>query len=348
MLRSALIGLTVLLVLSAMGTAQPEGAGINITPASPDTPQPTDGHMGLDVTDAPVIELARCVTRASGITVLATESTGRVGLKGDFPNVESVVRATAEAIDGSWLRTYVIEPVGQVPAEEETAADVLGRLQVAWRDWMLSRSDEELDAFRDRALAARGGAVTAPQPTATGGLMFDMVDVLQSPFHAEQVSLKLDAVEAPEALAQFTLGCGYITLLSPDVTGAVTLDVTEEELPKVLDVLCAQVNAQWRPLYILGKARDVPPDEMEQRFTQMLEQGAAEFWKQPPEDRARIIQRITDRMAQVPPDVRSAIKSSPWTSRIMGRAMQFVFTLTPDQRREIAPLLQSTAKLVGP
>jgi hypothetical protein len=42
------------------------------------------------------------------------------------------------------------------------------------------------------------------------------------------------------------------------------------------------------------------------------------------------------------------IKSSPWTSRLMGRAMQFVFTLTPDQRREVAPLLQGAVKLFSP
>jgi type II secretory pathway component GspD/PulD (secretin) len=302
----------------------------------------------LDVTNTPLKDVAVTLAQTSGVTIHATDAAGEAPVTLNLPETDlsDAVPAVAEAIDGSWLRTYVIEPVGREPAEE-TTADVLARLQVAWRDWMFSRTDEELDAFRERALAAMGGAPTAPQPTASGGMMFDMVDTLQAPFRAEQVSLKLNAAELPEALGQFTLACGYITLLSTDVTGQVTLDVTDEELPKVLDALCAQVNAQWRPLYIIGKAREVSPDEMEQRFTQMLEQGAAEFWKQSPEQRADIIQRITDRMAKVPPEVRTAIKNSPWTSRIMGRAMQFVFTLTPDQRREITPLLQGAVKLFG-
>jgi len=332
MVRFGAAVLLIALAWSAMAVAQT------------DTPP----KLTLDATDASLAEVVPMMSTATGVTILATESAAQARVTVDLADVDvdPAVQAVAEAIDGSWLRTYVIEPAGQEPVEE-TASSVIDRLQVAWRDWMLSRTDEELDAFRERAVASMGGAAVGPQPTAAGGVLFDVVDMLQAPFHAEQVSLKLEAVEVPQALAQFTLGCGYIALLSPDVTGPVTLDVTNEELPKVLDALCAQVNAHWRPLYLIGKAREVSPTEMEQRFSQMLEQGAAEFWKQPPEERARIIQRITDRMANIPPEVQTAVKSSPWTSRLMGRAMQFVFTLTPDQRREIAPLLQGAVKLFG-
>ncbi|MBM3499788.1 MAG: hypothetical protein FJX74_14100 [Armatimonadetes bacterium] len=304
--------------------------------------------LTLDVTDDTLAEVVLVMSEASGVTILATDTASQSLLSLSLPegDVETAVQAVAQAIDGSWLRTYVIEPAGQEPPEE-TAADIIGRLQVAWRDWMLSRTDEELDAFRERALASMGGPPIAPQPTAGGGMMFDVVEMLQAPFHAERISLKVEAVDVRQALGQFTLGCGYTVLLSPEVTGQVSLDATDEELSAILDALCEPVNAQWRPLYLIGKAREVSSTEMEQRFTQMLEQGVTEFWKQPPEDRARIVQRIADRMANIPPEVQTAVKNSPWTSRLMGRAMQFVFTLTPDQRREIAPILQGAVKLFG-
>ena len=335
MLRSIGVGLAIALALPAICVAQEKQAD----------------KLSLDVTNQAVREVAKTLVVATGVTVLPTQTAGEATatVKVTDAKLEDAVKAVADAIDGSWLRAYVIEPAGQEPGEE-TIDDVLERLQVAWRDWMLTCTDEELDAFRERTVAAiaTGGAPTPPQETAGGGLMVDLVGTLQGPFHAEQVSLKLDAADIREALKQFTLQSGYITLLSADVTGKVTLDVTNEELPKALDAICAPANAKWRLLYIIGKPREVTPDEMEQRVMEMVQRGAEDFWKQPPEQRQQIMQRITEGMGSIPPEARNAIKNSPWTGRIMGRVMQFIFTLTPDQRREIAPLMQGIGKLMAP
>ncbi|MBM3476999.1 MAG: hypothetical protein FJX75_27330 [Armatimonadetes bacterium] len=333
MLRPIIVALVVALALPAICVAQEQ---------KPD-------KLSLDVTDQAVTEVAKTLADASGVTVLPTQAAGeaKATVKVTDVDLEAAVTAVAEAIDGSWLRTYVIEPAGE-STTEPTIDIVVERLQIAWRDWMLSCTNEELDAFRERALAAMDGPPTPPQPTATGGIMFDVVDTLRGPFHAEQITLKLDAADIREALKQFTLQSGYITLLSDGVTGQVTLDVTDEKLPKVLDAICAATNAKWRPLYVLGKAREITPDEMEQRLTDMLQRGADEFFKLPPDQRQQIIQRLTERMNSIPPEARDAIRNSPWTGRIMGRVMQFMFNLTPDQRREIAPLMQGFGKLMGP
>jgi len=310
-------------------------------------PQPP--KVTLKVTDQKLSEVLGDVSEATGVTVFATgaalEAPVTVAL--EDADLDTAVQAIAEAIEGSWLRTYVVEPKGTQPAEETTSV-LLERLQVAWRDWMLSRTEEQLDAFRAKALAAVGGTPSLPEMTADGGMAFDIVETLQPPFGSEQVTLQAQGAEIKEALALFTLDCGYMTLLDSAVTGQVTVDATQAELPDVLDDLCEQVGAQWRPVYLIGKARPITPDEMEQRFSEMLERGAAEFWKLPPEQRADIVQQLTSRMQSIPPEVQSMIKSSPWTSRLMGRAMQFVFTLTPDQRREVAPLLQGAVKLFSP
>lgn len=308
----------------------------------------TATKVSLEVTDRPVRELVGAMSTATGISVLATSTAGEALATVSLTDVELevAVRTVAEAIDGSWLRTYVVEPIGQ-QAEEDHVEDVLMRLQIAWRNLMLSCSDEELNAFAQRAVAARGGPPSLPPPTPGGGMMFDPVQMLQSPFHAERISLNLQAVSVREALKQFTLQSGYVTLISATIEGQVTLDVTDRELGEVLDAICEPIGAQWRPLYVIGKARELAPEQIEQGFMQMLQRGAEEFWKLPPERRQEIIQRITDRLASLPPESRAAIANSPWASRIMGRVMQFVFSLTPEQRREIAPLLQGFGRLMG-
>jgi hypothetical protein len=311
--------------------------------------QPKPDKLNLDVQDKPVSEIAKALAEMTGVTVLTTQTAAdaQATVKVTDVDLDTALEAVADAIEGSWLRTYVIEPADQQPAEE-TIDDILQRLQTAWRDWMLTCTDEELDTFRERAMAAMDGPPTPPQPTAAGGIMFDIIDTLQGPFHAEQITLKLDAAEVREALKQFTLQSGYITLLADDVTGQVTLDVTDEKLPKVLDMICEATDTKWRPLYIIGKPRELTPDEMEQRLADMMQRGADEFWKLPPDQRQDIIQRLTERMASIPPDARAAIRNSPWTGRIMGRVMQFMFTLTPEQRREISPLMQGFGKLMAP
>jgi len=303
----------------------------------------------LNVTNQTVREVAETMTEATGVTVLPTETAAEatVSLSLEDTELEVAVRAIAKAIEGSFLRTYIIEPTGE-QSERQTIQEVLTQLQQAWRNWMLSCTNEELDGFRERALAAMGGPPTIPPPTPTGGLMFDPIETLRGPFQEERISLTLQGAPIREALKQFTLLSGYMTLLSPNVDGQVTVDLADEELAKVLDAICQPVNAKWRPLYLIGKAREITPDQMEQGLMQMLRRGAEEFWQLPPEQRQEIIRRATEALSNIPPETVAAIKSSPWTSRIMGRVMQFVFTLPPEQRREITPLLQGIGKLMGP
>jgi len=304
--------------------------------------------VSLDVKDASVQELASMLGRATDVSVLVSPSiTDTVSVKVDGVQLEDAVKAVAEAIKGSWLRAYVVE-ANDAAQSEESADATLEKLQTAWRDWMFRCTDEELDGFRDRALAARQGQpLTPPQATAGNGIMFDGVDMVRGPFHVEEISLKLDGVSVRKALDQFTLQSGYMTLLSPGVEGQVTLDVTNEKLAGVLDAIAAQANAQWRPVYLIGQPREVTADEIDQFVAQQLQDRTAEFFQLPPEERQQIIQRISDRLANIPPEARTAIKNSPWAPRIMSRVMQFVLTLTPDQRREVAPLLQGVGRLMS-
>jgi hypothetical protein len=184
--------------------------------------------------------------------------------------------------------------------------------------------------------------------TAAGGVRLDIVAMANGPFHLETVTLKLDAVPLQEALDQLTLKTGYLTLLAPDMGGQVTLEVTEARLPDVLDAIGEQASCRWRPQYVIGQPRDLPPDEVEQRFSDMLREGATQFWQRPPAERADMVQRAAGLLGSLPPDARAAVQGSTLAPRLMGVVMNYVMTLTPDQRREVTPILQGLAKLMTP
>jgi len=300
----------------------------------------------LQLDKAKAADAAAQIGEQSGVTVLPRgEITGEVTLDLKGVEVEAAVKALAEAVKGSWLRAYVIET--QPPAEPPTADQLAERLQNAWRAWFLRRSDTDLDLVQQRA---REAAANEPrqQPVADGQkIMFDPVGMLRGPFHFETISLQLAAVSPQEALDQFMLQSGYPVLLAQGLEGTVTLDVKDGELDKLLDTLAEQLQARWHVFYLVGQPREMTPDEMEQRVTEGMQQAAGWFFQQPPEKRQQIMQQASDRVKNLPPEVRDQIRQSPWAPRITQRVIAFVTTLTPEQRREVSPLLKAFVQIVG-
>jgi hypothetical protein len=177
--------------------------------------------------------------------------------------------------------------------------------------------------------------------------MFDPVDMLKGPYQFETITLQLKAAPAQDAVDQFRLQSGYPVLLEEGLPGTVTLDVKDEKLDKVLDAIAAPLQAKWHAFYLVGEPREMTPDEIEQRVADGLQQAANWFFQQPPEKRGEIMQQAADRMNNLPPEVRDQIRQSPLAPRITQRVMGFVTTLTPDQRREVSPLLKAFVKIVG-
>ncbi|MGQ9731866.1 MAG: hypothetical protein ACUVX8_11425 [Candidatus Zipacnadales bacterium] len=304
--------------------------------------------ISLALTDSSVAEAAAAIGEAGGAQVLVMPHvSGQVTLELKEVTVEDALTALTEATQGSWLRTYIIEPVPAKPTEA-TAEEIVQQLQAAWVNWLQRRTEAELDRFRERAFTAHGGQPPpGPMPTADGGALVDVVQMLRGPFRIEKITLQLQDVTVQEALDRFTLESGEITLLAPEVEGPVTLNVSEMALADVLDALCQQVNASWRPLYLIGQPKQVSQNEVEQFINQAMRTGAERFWQLPPEQRQEIVQRVSERLQNLPPDVANAIRSSPWAPRILSMALQFVMTMTPEQRREIMPIMQGLGRLMG-
>jgi len=303
----------------------------------------------LSLEAVPVAYAAAQVAAQAHVPVLVAEHvTGTVSLRLEQADVEGAVRQVAEAVEGSWLRAYEVRPEG-TDLPDYNAADLLGRLQEAWRDWLLRRSDDELAAWREGAGdgGAPPGAAAAGGQTDAGTLRVDMVAALRGPFQAELASLELHDAPVPEALDAFTLATGCMVLTEGDLDGTVDLTLTDQPPDAALDALCRPLRAQWTRLYVIGQPQELTPDEVEQRFAQMLERGAARFWQMPPEERQALIQRVVARLDNLPADVRARISGSPWAPRLMQHVMRYVAQLNLDQRREVAPLLQAFGRLVG-
>lgn len=304
----------------------------------------------LTLEKATAAEAAAQIGNQSGITVLTLgEITGDVALDLKDIEVEAAVKALAEAVKGSWLRAYVIET--EPPAEPPTADQLADRLRAAGRDWFLRRSETELDLVQQRAREAAASQPKPPQPQpqpiTAGNLMIDQVDMLKGPYHFETISLQLAGLSVPEAFDQFRLQSGYPVLVEEGLEGTLTLDVKDEKLSKVLEALAGQLHAQWHVIYLVGQPREMTPDEMERRVSEGLQQAAGWFFQQPLEKRQQIMQQATDRVKNLSPDVKNEIRQSPWAPRITQRVMGFVTTLTPEQRREVSPLLKAFVQIVG-
>jgi type II secretory pathway component GspD/PulD (secretin) len=308
----------------------------------------------LKLEKATISEAAAQISTQAGVDVLVVgDIKDEITLDLKDADVEAAVSSVAEACQGSWLRTYAIE-TGKAAGQKEGAEQVLERLRMTWRTWFLRRTEEELDAFGERAREAAAaeqqqqqGQPQRPAPTAGDTIMWDPLEAVKGPFHLEQITLQLQGAPVQDAIDKFMLESGYPVLLEQGLEGAITLDVKAEKLSRILDAVAEQLAVHWRMLYLIGQPHEMTADEMQQRLTQGLEQLAGWFFGLPPDQRQTIMQQAVQRLQSIPAEDRDRMRQSPWAPRIMQTLMLSVTQLTPDQRREVSPLLKGLAGLLG-
>jgi len=308
----------------------------------------------LKLEQATIPDAAAQIAAQAGVDVLVVgDIKDEVSLDLKDVEVEAAVESVAEACQGSWLRLYAIQ-TEKTAGQKETAEQLLERLQAAWRAWFLRRTEEELDAFGRRAREAAAaeqqqqqGQPQQPAPAGGDTIMWDPLDMVRGPFHLEQITLQLQGAPAQDAVDKFMLESGYPVLLEQGLEGAVTLDVKAEKLSRILDAVAEQLAARWRMSYLIAQPHEMTADEMQQRLTQGLGQLAGWFFGLPPDQRQRIMDQTVQRLQNIPPEARDRIKQSAWAPRIMQTVMLSVTQLTPDQRREVSPLLRGLAGLLG-
>ncbi len=173
---------------------------------------------------------------------------------------------------------------------------------------------------------------------------------LMRPGRDETVSLELADSPLSEALAWFFGASGYIAIAPEVAEMTITASVTEAPIGELLDQFAASLQAQWRPFYMLCKPQELTQEQMEQRAEQGFQRGMGQLWQMTPEDRSARISRMVDRMTNMsqrlkdaPPERRQRMQSR--FNRMFGRMTQYSAGLTPEQRKELKPLLRAMGQL---
>ncbi len=164
------------------------------------------------------------------------------------------------------------------------------------------------------------------------------------------ISLDLDDMPLAEALGRFFGAAGRI-LIAPGITeGSITVLAEEAPINEVLDQFAGNIEATWRPFYIISERRQLSEEEVEQRTEQRFQRGMAQLWAMTPADRAERINRMVEgmtrmsqRLQDAPPERVARMKSR--MNRRFGRMTQYSAKLTPEQRKELKPLLRAMGQM---
>ncbi len=210
-----------------------------------------------------------------------------------------------------------------------------------------------------------GGGIFRPQGegTAQGGpagpgrgpgwAMMEYEDPIRGillPVRSDAITLRLEDASIAEAISQFTAASGFLVLAPTDLEGSVSLQLADRPVGEALDAIAQAAGAQWRTFYVVAQPRPLTEQElatrrqqMEQRREQMFNRIWSEFWQMSPEDRRQRVERIVDRLNNIPPERRE--RAQRFIGRIMPRVMDYSATLSADRRMEIKPILQAMARI---
>jgi len=312
-------------------------------------------RVSLAVQNQPAGMVAAAIQKQSGVQVAVLPGVqATVSLKLDAVPVEEAVKSLTEAFDGSWIRGYLIEVA---PPDPPYKADELLAGMAGYRDaWMQSLTDEQRQelfsrwrqAWRQQAQDRQGQGAGAQagqgQPGNPGGRRGrqptdDPLRRIRLPLYEEKVTLKLEDKSLLGIVHALTFKTGYFVLLQEGLQDKkATAEFEKVPVGEAVELLAKAVGAKSRPFYLIAEPRVLSQQELEQRRQERFTRMWGEFWKLSPEERAQRIQRIVDRINQIPPDSTRFQRFGP---RMLSRLTQYSATLDPARRKELKPLLQA-------
>lgn len=319
--------------------------------------------VSLTAQDQPVLAVAMDVQNQSGVQVAVLPGADApVSLEVKDARTEDAVKALCEAFDGSWMRAYIIESAPPDPAY--TAEELAAAMGEFRRAWMESLTDEQRQALFARwreagearrqqaqAEAQAQGEAGAEGQQAQGGRpnrrrMEDPIRRLELPARYETVTLKLDSVPFLDAVYRFIYESGYLALPQQGLEGTVTVDLQDVPVQDALDQIAAAAGAKSRPFYLVGMPREIPQQEMQARQEQGFQRMWTDFWQQPPDERARRIEGMVERIRNAPAGGRGD-RFARFAPRMLSRLTQYSATLDPERRMELKPLLQAIGERIN-
>jgi len=311
--------------------------------------------VNISATDISLEEFLGQVSAQTGVETYLAEDPGiEVSVDLADADIETAIHAAAEQANCSWVRVYLLEPAEGVVEDYDFAT--LARLVAETRSQYFKRmTKEEREALAAEVAAAvqadnsardeapiggwRASAITEEAPD--GGLdrsaqwaLSDPLRFAASPSYSDPASVQIadaDVTAFSDALAKAS---GLIVLDRRQATeGQTNIDLTEAPVDEIVAAAAEQLGCSWRRVYLLAHVRKLSNEEIEQRMDTFFN--------------AEIIQRIVDGSNQLTKEQRTQIRSSEIARKMMQKFMSYSNTLSIQQRRELMPLLQAAAKIMG-
>jgi len=325
--------------------------------------------VNINATDISLEQFLGKVSAQTGVETYLAEDPGiEVSVDLVDADIETAIHTAAEQANCSWLRIYVLESLER-PAEEEDFG-TLARLVTETRSQYFRRmTREEREALAAEVAAMVQAGSNAQDETPIGGwrasaiseeaqaggldrsaqwAMSDPLRFATSPSYSDPASLQIadaDVAAFSDALADAS---GFVVLDRLQATeGQIDLEFTEVAVDEIVTAAAEQLGCSWRRVYLLAHVRKLSNEEIEQRMDTVFNASMGYFWSQPQERRAEVIQRIVDGSNQLTEGQRAQIRSSEMARKMMQRFMNHSNTLSMEQRRELTPLLQAAAKIMG-
>ncbi len=338
-------------VIACIATAQP-----------PELP-----HVNLTATEIAVADALRQISEQTGVTFYLGELPAeKIDIDLSDAELEAAIHAVYEPALCSWVRVYLLEPEDQ-PAQEYDFTTLVRMVMEARRQQFEGMTAEQreamveevADAATDRQSDAKPpiGGWRASTAIETGESMVDraaqwaMADPLRfaaSLRYTDPITLQVSDASAAEFIAALSTASGFIVLQQLDDSAALlTVNADESAVDEVVSLAAEQLGCKWRRAYLIAHVEQLSNQQVGQLLDGLLIAGMAAFWNEEPQRRTEIVQEAVARTDQLTDQQRAQIRSSRIARDVMDRFLKYANTLSMEQRREIMPLLQVAAQIMG-
>ena len=325
----------------------------------------------IQKTDVPLSQVLADISTQTGVEILVPQSadlTATLDLDLTEADIEAALREVASQANCSWVRTYLLEPK-EGDSEEYTFSGLLQLIRKTHGAYVERMEPAEREAFEkmgreavasSRSDEARSGpgfqlAETGDMDDAqsdidatVGRFMTDPLHFATLPPHIDPASVTVtdcDVTTLTDALIRST---GFVVLdRLQGATGAVSLEFTDTPVDEIVAAAAGQLDCRYRRIYLLAVVEQLTEDQVKARMDAFFRAGVGFFWSQPPERRAELVRTVVERAGTLSADDRRQIKSSDVAKQVMERFVEYCNSLPMEQRREMMPLLQEAAKLMG-
>ncbi len=335
----------------------------------------------LQVTDVSVSSALNSITEQTGIQIYFEGNPAQtISVSVEDVTVEEAVHTVAKAANCSWIRTYLFEPkTGELEplsfgsllkAVRTTRQAYWSRLNEEQKAQLKQEVSQYLsDAEKRRAEAAEAGKRGDEQCPIGGwrantgsadGEISNADDVarwaLSDPlrsvaqtwyFEPASILLEKGSIEAFTDEVTYMSNFAVVNRLGDEATGTVSLDMEDADVDEIVGEGAKQIDCTWRRVYLMAHVNQLTDDEMSKKVDALFTAGVGYFWSQPAEKRAEMVKKVIAEADKLTPEQRRQIGSSQVAKQFFAKALGYSNTLPMDQRKELMPLLQEAARLLG-